>query len=556
MKSPFAQVADDLHSQGLAVIPLRPKSKIPAIKDWSKYSKELPSEEDIARWKEIPDANIGVVLGEASGLIGLDFDYDVDNMHDEIKNYLSNDDTIIKKGNKGCTMFFNYSGEDTAGWSVGSERVLDLLSNGTHTVVPPSIHPEGDEYHYQSLEGLNDDRDIPSLPRRFVRKVGKLFDKEVTEKKSTTSGDIQVDIKEVRNALDHIDNNSNKVDYDVWLHIGMALKEGLGDDGFALWDEWSARSNKYVPEDMQYKWDSFKKGGRTLGTLFKMAMENGFEFSADEISLEGIIKPSDLIDDLESWRVDGIDRGETTGLTNLDNLIHFKKGETVVWTGYANSGKSEVLDTVALKLMEKDWKFLYCSLEKLPKSHVQSLIHKITGVPIEDRRREQQEEAITFLTKHCAMIGRKDFVPTIDNIHKMAKIYKNVYGLDALVIDPFNYVSSPHKNMFEHVSYVMEKCTYMAQSLGISVQLVAHPKKPDKQFGKKLPELTMYSISGSADFANMADIIVAVSRTVDDTNKLDVMKVRDQDVDRTGTCEFTFDKVTKRHAPFDAFEDL
>ena len=557
MISPFNQVVDELYEQGLAVIPLRPNSKIPAIKDWSKYSKELPTKKDIAKWKKIPDANVGLVLGEASGLIGLDFDYDVNNSHDKIKKYLKNTDTVIKKGNKGCTMFFSYNEEKTSGWSIGSERVLDLLSNGTHTVIPPSIHPEGDVYHYTTGEVLVDPfAPMPKLPKRFIKKVNKLFNDN--KKESTqTSGDIKVDIKEVEEALNHIDNTGSKVDYDVFLHIGMALKEGLGDDGFELWDEWSQRSSKYISDQMQYKWDSFKRSGITLGSLFHMAMENGFEFQKDKVSLEGVIKPGDLSEELEDWRENGIDRGETTGLKNLDDLIHFKKGEFTVWTGYANNGKSEVVDTVALKLMERGWKFLYCSLEKTPKSHVQSLIHKVSGVPIEDRTKDQQKEALEFLDKHCAMIGRKDFTPSIDNIFKMAKIYKNVYGLDAIIIDPFNYISSPHKgDIFNHTAYVLEKCTLMAQSLGISVQMVAHPKKPDKVFGSKLPRLTMYSTSGNADFANMSDIMVAVYRTIDNTNRIEVLKVRDQDVDKTGSCEFLFDKVTKRHEPYDNLGDL
>ncbi len=556
MMSPFEQVANKLYEQGLAVIPLRPNSKIPAIKDWSKYSKEMPTKKDITKWKKIKDANIGVVLGKASNMIGLDFDYNIDGVHATIKGFLKDSDTVIKKGNKGCTMFFDYNKENTTGWSMGSERVLDLLSNGTHTVMPPSIHPEGDIYEYinENLECISD---IPKLPKRFVKKVNRLFKKETKEKKTTTSGDIKVDTKEVKNALDHIDNTSNKIDYDMWLHIGMALKEGLEDEGFVLWDEWSQRSTKYIADDMQYKWDSFKRNGITLGSLFHIAMENGFEFQKERVSLEGIIKPEDIYNELEDWRKNGIDRGETTGLKDLDNLIHFKKGELIVWTGYANSGKSEMVDTVALKLMEKEWKFLYCSLEKLPKSHIQSLIHKTTGTPIKDRTKKQQKEGIEFLKNNCAMISRKDFNPTIDNIFKMAKIYKNVYGLDAVIIDPFNYISSPHKgDIFNHTAYVLEKCTLMAQSLDISVQMVAHPKKPDKVFGSKLPRLSMYSISGNADFANMSDIIIAVYRTIDNTNRLEVLKVRDQDIDKTGSCEFLFDKVTKRHEAYDNLGDL
>ena len=553
MVSPFAQVAEGLLQEGLAVIPLRPNSKIPAIKDWSKYSKELPTEEDVAKWMKIDNANVGVVMGEASNLIGLDFDYDVDDTHDIIKGYLRGPEVIIKKGKKGCTMFFTYSGEKTQQWNKGGSTVLDLLSNGTHTVMPPSIHPEGDECHYLEKDANYD----PPLPRRFIRKVNRLFTKGEVKKKGITGGELKVDLKEVEIALSYIDNTDNRVDYDTWLRIGMALKEGLGDDGYEVWTNWSSNSSKSTGKSWETKWRSFKGDSITLGTLFHKAMENGFEFSSDNVGMEGIVRPSDLTEELEDWRKNGIDAGESTGFDNLDKLIHFKKGELTIWTGYANNGKSEVLDSVALKLMDKGWKFLYCSLEKLPRSHVQSLVHKVTGLPIQERSKEVQRDALEHLNSLCSMIGRKDFNPTIDNIVKMATIYKNLYGLDALVIDPFNYISSPFKgDIFNHSAYILEKCTFMAQTLDISVHMVAHPRKPDKVFGNRLPRLTSYAISGSADFANMADMIIAVYRTVDDTNRLEVLKVRDQDIDRTGTCEFAFDQKTKAHIPYDDFDDL
>lgn len=547
MKSPFSQVADELYSKGLSIIPLREKSKIPAIKNWTKYSLERPTQEEIDQWKQIPNANIGVVLGKASGVIGIDFDYDINNLHQEIKTYLNNLETAIKKGQKGCTMFFKYNGEKSTGWSIKGERVLDLLSDGRHTVMPPSVHPSGDIYDYDSfMELASDLENIPKLPRRFVFKVDELLSKKEV-KESHSSADINVN--DLREALTFISPD----DYDTWVKVGMAIKDVLPEEGFDIWDTWSSKSLKYDGgEELFTKWESFKGSGIGIPTIYWMAIENGFEFSKDKITLDGVVRPGDLYQELEDWRINGIDRGKSTGFDNLDKLIHFKKGEFTVWTGYANNGKSELVDSVALNLMNRGWKFLYCSLEKLPKSHTQSLIHKITGVPIENRTQEQQKEALDFLHNHCAMIGRKDFNPTIDNIYKMAKIYKNVYGLDALVIDPFNYVSSPHKgDIYNHTAYVLEKCTLMAQALGISVQMVAHPKKPDKVFGDKLPRLSMYSISGNADFANMADMILAVYRNKMNDTEVDVLKVRDQDVDSTGYCEFTFDRYSKKHCPSD-----
>ncbi|MFO1320316.1 MAG: PriCT-2 domain-containing protein [Burkholderiales bacterium] len=64
---------------------------------------------------------------------------------------------------------------------------------------------------------------------------------------------------------------------DLWLRIGMALKSGLGDDGFPLWDQWSRRSQSYRENDARSVWRSISPdGGVTLGTLFFEARRHGF----------------------------------------------------------------------------------------------------------------------------------------------------------------------------------------------------------------------------------------------------------------------------------------
>ena len=58
-------------------------------------------------------------------------------------------------------------------------------------------------------------------------------------------------------------------DRDLWLRIGMAIKAGLGEDGFALWDEWSRSSERYRETDARRTWRSIRAdGGIHLGTLF------------------------------------------------------------------------------------------------------------------------------------------------------------------------------------------------------------------------------------------------------------------------------------------------
>jgi hypothetical protein len=79
-------------------------------------------------------------------------------------------------------------------------------------------------------------------------------------------------------------------DYDQWLRVGMALRQ-LGDPGFRLWHEWSARSpTRYQRDVLGQKWKTFAPppgesnpwaGHRHsivgLGTLFDWAKEEGWQ---------------------------------------------------------------------------------------------------------------------------------------------------------------------------------------------------------------------------------------------------------------------------------------
>lgn len=65
-------------------------------------------------------------------------------------------------------------------------------------------------------------------------------------------------------------------DRDIWIRVGMALKSAYGDEGFPLWDQWSATSVKYDPKIAQETWRSFKKSGVGLGTIVYLAKEYGF----------------------------------------------------------------------------------------------------------------------------------------------------------------------------------------------------------------------------------------------------------------------------------------
>jgi Primase C terminal 2 (PriCT-2)/RepB DNA-primase from phage plasmid len=108
--------------------------------------------------------------------------------------------------------------------------------------------------------------------------------------------DEDVNVDALRSALAHLaatPHPSSKHaatysdDYDTWVRFGLAIKRGLGDDGFALWDEWARMSNRYPGEaESRAKWDrSFDTDARsgdravTVGTIYHCAKRHGWCFT-------------------------------------------------------------------------------------------------------------------------------------------------------------------------------------------------------------------------------------------------------------------------------------
>ncbi|QJD30183.1 PriCT-2 domain-containing protein [Methylococcus geothermalis] len=99
------------------------------------------------------------------------------------------------------------------------------------------------------------------------------------------------DIERIRSALAFID----AADRESWVRAGMAVKAGLGDAGFEIWDEWSRRADNYNAKAAAEVWKSIRSaGGVTLGSLFHQAKANGWR---DE---GGYQKPSP--EELAAWR--------------------------------------------------------------------------------------------------------------------------------------------------------------------------------------------------------------------------------------------------------------
>lgn len=168
----YKKVALDLLNAGYSPIPGKYGTKQPAIKEWTKYCIRKPTEEEVLHWgNTFDEANIDLAMGEASGVIALDFD-STDPKVIELIEHMMPDSPVERIGSKGWVRFFRFMGEHSFALKHNGEVVFEILSNNKKVTIPPSRHPSGKDYTWKhnSLLDINKN-DLPLLPIGLIAAV-------------------------------------------------------------------------------------------------------------------------------------------------------------------------------------------------------------------------------------------------------------------------------------------------------------------------------------------------------------------------------------------------
>lgn len=164
MDSPMLQHALNYHAEGLNVIPVVERNKMPALATWEQYHTRLSTADEIKRWwGSGHNYNIGLVHGEVSGnYITLDIDHD-SGLIDEVYNvhpYLFKGRIEQSGSGEGYHVPLRVKQLPDFGLDQKQNRprgnrtwktqigILNIRARFCQTVAPPSIHPTGNPYRY------------------------------------------------------------------------------------------------------------------------------------------------------------------------------------------------------------------------------------------------------------------------------------------------------------------------------------------------------------------------------------------------------------------------
>ena len=297
---------------------------------WKQMQERLPTEAEVRDWwRNVPTSNVGLALGEISGLVRVD----VDGPGGEAKL------AELSEGNLPPSLEFTRGDlsrgllyaippgtrvKTTPHKQDGDHQELRLQANGAQTVLPPSRHPGRGALPVEAGARSRRNRGCAGPPWLLEalrpdkpKKPGKAKADAPGRGKSTDQAGA-TDRELALSALAGL-NRSRAVDYDSWLQVGQCLHSA--DPGLlSAWDDWSRSCpEKYQEGLCAEKWASFHaNGGLTLRTLLHWAAQDGWT------APRGKGRPS------RSAPPGGAEGAGTTGdakaVTGYDLIVnHFKK---------------------------------------------------------------------------------------------------------------------------------------------------------------------------------------------------------------------------------------
>lgn len=183
-----------------------------------------------------------------------------------------------------------------------------------------------------------------------------------------------------------------------------------------------------------------------------------------------------------------------------------------------------LMQLMIIKSMYDGWKWAVFSPENFPANDFYNdLVEMYVGKWIGHMTEEEYSEACDFLNEHIFYVY-PDNEHDIVSIHEKFRYLVLKYGVDGVVIDPFNQLDHLQKN-FEredmYLSRILKDIKRFALSNGVNYNIVAHPKTPKYNEDRSLPVVDMYDVAGGAMWGNKVDQIISYYRPNFHTDKND-----------------------------------
>lgn len=283
-----------------------------------------------------------------------------------------------------------------------------------------------------------------------------------------------------------------------------------------------------------------RKGGLELRNIIQ---------NKKEIPISGIIEIDSKYDDIYNLYINGLEKGKTIGIKEIDDIITWELGRLATWTGIPSHGKSSIVDLINVLLnLLYGWKVAYFSPESYPIKYHYARIHSLfSGRPfkaISDQDKSNFEGIFNYINDNFSFIYPEDNF-RFENILEKAQYLVKTKGINVLTIDPYNnleHTKNKGESDTDYVGRVLYELTKFGKKNNCLIHLIAHPTKMKKQLNGKYEKPNMYDINGSANFYNKSDYGISIYRHFDDNPRIefDVLKVKWKHLGEGGSAEFRY----------------
>lgn len=321
----MAQLGATLVDRGFPILPIQPNTKKPGMfrlgswhdyPKWSRHCERDTTENEVDIWGDWPEAGIGIAAGRVIGI-------DIDVVHsaaiaheiEALAKRMLGDTPAVRIGRAPKRLLVYRAVQPFAGFKYPPIEVLGLGQQ----FIAYGVHPEtGQPYDWpvSTLADLTPD-ELPAITeaqaREFAKEAYLLIPLDQRPKSLSvgprSTGECanlpeqRGTFEAVEDALAHIVNAD--LAYDSWVRIGMAIKGALGDEGWPLFEDWSATSQKNDSKTTARSWRSFAPQRIGAGTLYKLALDNGWQPAPDlqlngEVVMNGHHPARELLEALQS----------------------------------------------------------------------------------------------------------------------------------------------------------------------------------------------------------------------------------------------------------------
>lgn len=231
------------------------------------------------------------------------------------------------------------------------------------------------------------------------------------------------------------------------------------------------------------------------------------------------------------------ERGEVraypVGVEPLHDFLRIVPGTLTVVTGFANMGKSTLMNSVIGYTLRNNFPVCIASFETdvkpilvngLKQAMLGCSVNEVNTHPDAPRAEACLQERLTIISQSVD----EDIEMDLDYFLELCRTAVVRHGAKMIVLDPWNELEHKRRRDETETDYIgraIRALKRFAKQNDVAVWIVAHPAKPGD--GNRRPP-GLYEISGSANWANKADYGLTYHRPNFDQNYAEVIvsKVR------------------------------